>query len=268
MTTRAVVLARGLGTRMRQADAAAQTTGAQAAIAATGIKALIPIDRPFLDYGLSALADAGITDVCLVIGPEHDAVRRHYHDTVSRRLRLAFAVQAEPSGTADAVLAAERWTAGQPFLVINSDNYYPVAALERLVRLEEPGLVGFTRAGLLNDGLIESARIARFGIVEADADDRLVRVLEKPDPRVLAAADADALVSMNCWRFDARIFDACRQVPRSERGEQELPQAVQLALQLGVAFRTVRFSGGVLDLSSRADISNVTARLRGVEVRL
>ena len=35
---------------------------------------------------------------------------------------------------------------------------------------------------------------------------------------------------MNCWRFDARIFDACRDVPRSARGELELPEAVGLAV--------------------------------------
>ena len=41
-----VVLARGLGTRMRRNDAAAQVDGRQAAVAEAGIKAMIPIDRP------------------------------------------------------------------------------------------------------------------------------------------------------------------------------------------------------------------------------
>ena len=65
-TTRAVILARGLGTRMRRSDAEADLSDDQAAVAATGVKALIPIGRPFLDYVLSALADAGIVSVCLV----------------------------------------------------------------------------------------------------------------------------------------------------------------------------------------------------------
>ena len=43
-----VVLARGLGKRMRRNDGTAQVDG-QAAVAEAGIKALIPIDRPFLD---------------------------------------------------------------------------------------------------------------------------------------------------------------------------------------------------------------------------
>ena len=57
--TRAVVLARGLGKRMRAADATAVLDPAQAAAADAGMKAMIPIGaagHPFLDYVLSGLA--------------------------------------------------------------------------------------------------------------------------------------------------------------------------------------------------------------------
>jgi hypothetical protein len=49
MTDRAVVLARGLGTRMRQPAPDARLDAAQTAAADAGMKALIPIGRPFLD---------------------------------------------------------------------------------------------------------------------------------------------------------------------------------------------------------------------------
>ena len=76
--TKAVILARGLGTRMRRPDPAAGLDERQTSIAGTGVKAMMPIGRPFLDYVLSTIADAGFRDVCLVIGPEHDAVREYY----------------------------------------------------------------------------------------------------------------------------------------------------------------------------------------------
>lgn len=44
----------------------------QSRAADAGVKAMISVGRPFLDHVISALADAGFTDVCLVIGPEHD----------------------------------------------------------------------------------------------------------------------------------------------------------------------------------------------------
>jgi glucose-1-phosphate thymidylyltransferase len=74
---------------------------------------------------------------------------------------------------------------------------------------------------------------------------------------------------MNCWGFGPAIFDACAAVAPSPRGELELTDAVQHAIDsLGVNFRVLRFHAGVLDLSSRSDIAAVAARLRGTEVRL
>ena len=89
----AVILARGLGTRMRREDAAAALGEDQAKVADTGVKAMIPIGRPFLDYVLSGLADAGLSEVCLVIGPEHGAVR----DTTAARRRRRGSASRSPS---------------------------------------------------------------------------------------------------------------------------------------------------------------------------
>jgi glucose-1-phosphate thymidylyltransferase len=69
---------------------------------------------------------------------------------------------------------------------------------------------------------------------------------------------------MNCWRFDARIFDACRDVPASARGELELPEAVGLAVARGMRIRALPARGPVLDLSRRADAADVERRLAGV----
>ncbi len=75
---KAVILARGLGTRMQKSDDSAALDAAQAAAADTGVKAMIPIGRPFLDYLVSALADAGYRQVVLVVGPDHEAIRTDY----------------------------------------------------------------------------------------------------------------------------------------------------------------------------------------------
>src|SRR5215831_1902652 len=197
VTTRAVILARGLGTRMRQPDGAAHLSDAQAAAADTGVKGLIPVGRPFLDYAISALADVGIRDVCLVVAPEHEALRVRYGAASTSRVRVEFAVQAEPRGTADAVLAAEPWTDGEPFLVVNSDNYYPVEAMRELAALEEPGLVAFSREGLLASGQIAASRVLSFAVLEL-AGEYLARIIEKPSPAELAALGSDVWVSMNC----------------------------------------------------------------------
>jgi dTDP-glucose pyrophosphorylase len=265
VTRKAVILARGLGTRMRREDETAPLDPGQAAAAASGVKAMISFGRPFLDYVLSALADAGIGDVCLVIGPEHGEVRDYYTKAAPpRRLRMAFAIQEEPRGTADAVLSAEEFAAGGDFLVINSDNYYPVSALAALAGLAEPGVALFERAPLIASSNIPPERIASFAACVVGADGYLEEILEKPDEKTLAGLGPDPPVSMNCWRFSSGIFAACRRVPLSPRGELELPAAVREAMAQGMRFKVVRCREGVLDLSRRADIAAVAERLRGV----
>jgi dTDP-glucose pyrophosphorylase len=257
--TRAVVLARGLGTRMSAPDVAAILTDDQRRAAASGRKAMMPINgHPFVAYLLSALADAGLTDVALVVAPDHDALQRYLAAAPPARVRVALLVQDVARGTADAVLAAQEWTATDPFLVMNADNIYPVPALRDLTTLDGPGFAAFDAGDLVASSNIAAERVRRFAIVRVDEDGYLLSIVEKPPD-----APAGQTVSMNLWRFDARIYDACRVVPLSARGELELPEAVGVAIRGGVRFRAVPARGPVLDLSQRADAADVGRRLLG-----
>lgn len=268
---KAVLLARGLGSRMKQDAGAAALTPTQAAAAAAGAKGMMPIGgraRPFLDYVLSALADAGCTDVCFIVAPDHTSIRDYYDGPgAPARLRIAYAVQAIADGTARAVQASQPFAGGDPFLVLNSDNLYPARVLRSLIDLDGPGLPAYRRDALVHESGFPPDRVAAFAAIEIDRDGHLTRIVEKPGREYYDAAGPDALISMNLWRFDARIFDACRDVPLSARGEYELPEAVGLAVSRGVKFKTVPASGAVLDLSRRSDVALVSERLAGQEAR-
>jgi glucose-1-phosphate thymidylyltransferase len=265
---KAVILARGLGKRMRKESGSGLLSREQAAVADTGVKALIPVGRPFLDYVIGALADAGYGNVCLVIGPEHDAVREYYGSLKCERIRIEFAVQEKPLGTADAVAASEEFAAGEPFLAINSDNYYPIEVLRALREMKGCGLAAFEKEGLLQGSNIPPERIARFAVVEIE-NGCLRRIIEKPSEDVLKNMPAPICVSMNCWRFDEAIFRACRAVPASPRGEFEITDAVQYAIdRLGRRFAAPAFKASVLDLTSREDVADVAKRLSDVRIRL
>jgi len=254
---------------MQKADNSAQLTDEQTAIAQTGVKAMIPIDRPFLDYVISALADAGYRRICLVVGPEHSDVRVYYKSLDCRRVNIEFAIQTKPLGTSDAVAAAEQFTTGEHFLVINSDNYYPLEALRALREVDGPGLVAFDREVLVADSNIPPERIEKFAIVQTDNNGYLTKIIEKPGPGVIASVPKPIYVSMNCWRFNSAIFTACRSISPSARGELELPDAVQYAIDhLGQRFRVVQVRAPVLDMSSREDVKAVAAALADVEVSL
>ncbi|MEX2182101.1 MAG: sugar phosphate nucleotidyltransferase [Gemmatimonadaceae bacterium] len=272
--TLAVVLARGLGTRLREDDGA-RLTDAQRAAAERGTKALMPVHGwPLLDHLLHALADGGVRDVVLVIAPDADAIRARYDDEAPpTRLRVRYAVQPEPRGTADALLAARaaveapvgapRDDAGvRHFLVCNADNLYPPESIAVLVELDGPGCVAFDAAALTADGAVDDVRIRRFALLELAPDDTLRDIVEKPDASHPLAMPPAPWVSMNLWRFTDAIFDDCGAIEPSARGELELPDAVRRAIhERGARFHAVRQAVAVPDLSHRRDVAALEARL-------
>jgi dTDP-glucose pyrophosphorylase len=265
---KAVILARGLGTRMRRMDGTAALTSDQAAAADEGVKAMMPLERgqPFLHYVLSALADGGIREVCLVVAPDATMLQRHFRQELTlRRLRIGFAVQREAKGTADAVLAAEAFAGNDRVLVLNADNYYPVEAYRALVDAEGSALPGFDRESLVTLGNIDEERIRRYALLRVSSDSCLEEIVEKPDEATFTEMGPHALVSMNLWAFTPRIFEACRRVKPSSRGELELPDAVRILMQeLHERILVIPFKAGVLDLGTRGDVAKVEESLRGV----
>ena len=269
MITTAAIMARGLGRRMRERDDAVGLDASQRAAADAGVKGMIPIRRPFVEYIVSALADAGITDVVLVVGPEHQAVRDHFtHDVHPTRVRIRFAVQAEASGTAHAVVAAADVIGDEPFLVLNADNYYPVEALRALAADDRAGTIAFDRTALSTLGNIDRERVRAFAVLDVSADGRLLSIIEKPGESLDLDGTAARWIGMNCWAVTPQIVNACRRVARSSRGEFELPEAVGLALGEGALVRAVCMSAPVLDLSRRSDVAAVAELLAHIEPRL
>ena len=67
-------------------------------------------------------------------------------------------------------------------------------------------------------------------------------------------------------RFDKRIYDSCRAIDPSPRGEYEVTDAAQHAVDKGVEFTGVKEALAVLDLTSRTDIGPVTELLAGHKV--
>lgn len=264
-----MILARGLGTRMRRSDGTTLDDVERAA-ADAGAKGMMPVGRPFLEYVISALADAGIGEVVIVIGPESGAARDHFTRAAPPvRTTVRFAVQDQPRGTADAVFAARDAVRNAPFLVLNADNYYPPATLRSASGIGGNGLVAFEAEALVQESGIEPERVLRYALVDIAGDDTLRAIREKPAPDDPLALAAERWVSMNLWSFTPVIFDACERVKPSPRGELELQDAVNIAMRdRGETFRVVRARAGVLDLSHRADVATVRARLAGVTPRL
>ena len=266
---KAVIMARGLGTRMRKAAVGVSLTAEQASAAQAGVKAMISLDgRPFLDYVISSLADAGFDQFCLVIGPEHDLIRDYYASCEKSRVEITYAIQEQPLGTADAVAAAEDFAGDDRVLVVNSDNFYPEDAVARLREVPASATLGFTKRAMIDQSNIDPERIRAFALLDSDDSGQLTDIIEKPAPEVVDAAGETALVSMNCFLLTPRIFEACRSIEKSARGEYEIVDAVRWMVEQGERFAVVPVEAGVLDMSNRGDIASVVDALGGREVKL
>lgn len=267
---KAVIMARGLGTRMRRAAQGVELGAGQASAAAAGVKAMISMEggRPFLDHVISALADVGYDEFCLVIGPEHQMIRDYYDGLPRTRVSISYAIQAEPLGTADAVAAAESFAGRDRVLVVNSDNFYPPRAVARLAEAPASATLGFVKHAMIAESNIDPDRIAAFALLSTDEGSQLTEIIEKPSAEVVEAAGEDALVSMNCFLFTPAVFEACRNIEKSPRGEFEIVDAVRWMVQRGSRFDVIGVEAGVLDMSSRGDIASVEAALGAAEVLL
>jgi UTP-glucose-1-phosphate uridylyltransferase len=113
--TRALIPCGGRGVRMH-----ALTAGAP--------KELIPVAGiPVVERVAEECATSGITDLLIVIAPEKAEIVAHFHAVAGRAslpARIAFAVQPEPRGLADAIRLGRDFAAGAPLAVALPDNLF------------------------------------------------------------------------------------------------------------------------------------------------
>ena len=256
---KAVILARGLGKRMRRADDDVALDERQQAVADTGVKALIPIGRPFLDYVLSGLADAGYRRVCLVVAPDHEILRRYYCDEAKpTRVTIEFAVQVEPRGTADAVAAAEAFAGPDPFVVVNSDNYYPVEALAGLGKLTGMGVALFEQEAMFAKSNISADRIRQFAVGRISGRRASGEDSREARRGNIGVSSPTALAEHELLAIRPGDLQGMRQDRASLRGELEITDAVQYAIDvLREPLDVVKVRAAVLDMTSRKDVATI-----------
>jgi glucose-1-phosphate thymidylyltransferase len=193
-----IILAGGLGSRLRPLTKVTN-------------KHLLPIyDKPMIYYPIETLCRAGLDEIMIVTGGNSagDFLRLLGNGREFGLHDIYYTYQEGEGGIADALKLCEHFAEGDSVCVILGDNIIEsdIAPVVQRFAQQTSG------ARLL---LKEVADPERFGVAELDGD-RILGIEEKP------RAPKSNFAVTGIYMYDARVFDYCRDLKPSSRGELEI----------------------------------------------
>ena len=239
MRCESVILAAGLGTRMRSRLP----------------KVLHPLlGRPVLEWTVAACREATGRPPYIVVGAQADEIRERFKEGAE------FVVQAEPLGTGHALLQASEALRGQADFILAVGADMPLLQGETLRRL-----IGLqTSSGGPLTLLSHTGGEARgFGRVVRDAGGRIERVVEEAHATSAERAIQEYNASVYCFRSDW-LWDHIARLPLSPKGEYYLTDLVEIAASEGgmVAGLQADDPDELIGVNTREHLAEAEAALR------
>ena len=221
---KAVILAAGRGTRMRELTAEVP-------------KPMIEVrGKPVLQHIVEGLRNAGIRELLPIVGYRADAVRDFFGDGSRYNVAIQYKTQTAQDGTGRVVELARDFVADRPFILVYGDILVDPANYKRLVDLPDvvEAILTVTRGEDVTKG----------GAVFLTDDMDLVDLREKPKP----GESTSPWYNAGLYAFRPSIFDFTAKLKRSSRGEYELTDAIRDLAQSGNKVKALELTGEWADV--------------------
>ena len=234
--TKAVLLAAGKGTRMRELTNELP-------------KPMMEVrGKPILLHIIDGLRVAGVTRFLIVVGWRAEVVREFFGDGAKFGVSIEYETQVVQDGTGRVVELARSFAGRDPFILSYGDILVDPANYGRLAALGD--------AEALISVKHNPGEIAKGGAVFVNERFEMTDLREKPQP----GEPTSPWYNAGIYTFRPSIFEFIARLEKSPRGEYELTDAIRALAQSGRLVQALELQGDWADVRDPEVLAALNAK--------
>lgn len=204
--------------------------------------------KPLLENSLNYAISSGVEEIVLVVGYKAEDIINHYGISYEGK-RIKYVIQHEQKGLVHAIECSKKTIDGVDFALFLGDELLLEPRHKTMVEAFQNQDI-FALCGVVRQP--DKRKISRTYAIFQDDNRRIYRLIEKPRQPM-----NDWMGTGNCL-FRNEIFEYLDRTPiNQERGEEELPDLIQCAIDEGRRVESFEICAGYTNINSQEDLNEL-----------